>query len=119
MQLCARCAARLTAASGGVHRACRKLQAPFLRACRALLDITPELRLTITQTPIGVQARMSAKAISEKSGKELLAKVGVIDEALVVAVDETTKLDDAFLQAHPWLQTKVGGSMLRAMQRTK
>ena len=50
---------------------------------------------------------MSAKAISEKSGKELLAKVGVIDEALVVAIGEDTKLDDSFIQAHPWLQTKV------------
>ena len=49
---------------------------------------------------------MSAKAISEKSGKVLLAAAGVIGAAHVVSVKADTKYDE-LLQANPWLQTQV------------
>ena len=53
---------------------------------------------------------MSAKAISEKSGKQLLSKVGVIGDAHVASVKADTNYD-ALLQANSWLQSQVRGRL--------
>jgi hypothetical protein len=64
---------------------------------RSLLNLLPLLHSFVTRT-----STMSAKAISEASGKTLLRNLGVLKNSRVATVTKSTNYDD-LLAANPWL----------------